>query len=162
MKFKFQNIKAFTIWELLVSMLLVSLLVTFTYTMFIQGQKLIHHDQKAQEQLDQFIQLNKKIYDIVNNSEIIECNQNQILFFEGDTLVELISVLDRAISFSNRDFFLDESYPIDGINLTYLKNSINIVNKIEINVKGMNGNFFISISKVYSKEMLIKLNNYEH
>ena len=164
MKYKKLNIKAFTVWELLISILLVSLLVTFTYTLLIKGQLLISQDQKIQEQIDEFIWFNKKLQDEVANSDSILFRQNQIYFFVAGISSGFVTIIDSTITYSNVDYSFVSEFQISGLNLNYLDESDVLIDKITFNLKGIGGEYSIILLKSYSKQVLYNLrrNEYKH
>lgn len=98
-----KKINAFTILELLVTMTLTGILVTFAFMGYNQMQKLFLNYSEQSEFISEYNQLNKALFTIANRSQLVEQVSDNSILFKNDSTTINLEVTEKVmlLKFSN-------------------------------------------------------------
>ena len=144
---------AFTLWEVLISIVVTSLIVTFSYSSYMMFTRILSEDQQRLNDLTEMVFLERELYKMMESSETVEANSN-VLFFEFPDSLSFIEFTDSTFVISSDKTDLEHEYPLSGWSITFLNNETDHVSYIEIgcNYKGMDYTF--ALKKKYPKKFL--------
>ena len=153
-------IKAFTVFELLISMTLSGILVAFAFMGFNQLQHLFTDYTKQSTFIAEINQLNSAFFNLSENADFIEKQNDKTLVFKTDsTNVSLIlqetNILLKFKSHTDTFHFETQKTEIKTLNLT-AETPSNLVLQFDTDVFFRNQKFHVSFHKYYDAEHILK------
>lgn len=155
-----KSIKAFTIFELLISMTLTGILVAFAFTSFNMMQKLFNDYTKQSSFISDINQLHSALFYLSNKASGIEKLDDQHLLFKSDSSTTQLIMEEKNILLkfaSHTDTFKLE--PKDAtITLLTMSNKLpsNLVEKFDCEVFYKTQKFHVSFQKQYDAQPILK------
>ncbi len=155
-----QQIKAFTVLELMLSMALSAVLVAFAFMGFNQLQKLFHDYNQQSAFIAEIMQLNAAFTHLSDKAELIEKQDDKTLLFKSDSSQAQLIIQENSLllKFSNHTdtFHLKpEKTELKTLNLSSEKSS-NIVTQFDTDVFFRKQKFHVSFRKEYDAESILK------
>lgn len=155
-----KSIKAFTVFELLISMTLTGILVAFAFTGFNMMQQLFNDYNKQSIFISDINQLHSALFYLSNKSSGIEKIDDKHLSFTSDSSTAQLVIEEKNILLkfaSHTDTFKLE--PKDAtITLLTMSNQLssNLVEKFDCDVFYKTQKFHVSFQKQYDAQPILK------
>lgn len=93
------SLRGFTIVELLVTLALTSLAITFSYSTLTYIQKLLYNYQKQNKFINEYTELIKRFdYESIFSTSVVEGSENRFLI-KRDSTESILEIFDRTIVF---------------------------------------------------------------
>ena len=155
-----KSIKAFTIFELLISMTLTGILVAFAFTSFNTMQKLFNDYTKQSTFISDINQLQGALFYLSNKATDIEKTDDKHLSFKSDSSITQLIIEEKSILLkfaSHTDTFKLEPKEAT-ITLLTTSNQLpsNLVEKFDCNVFYKTQKFRVSFRKQYDAQSILK------
>ena len=155
-----KSIKAFTVFELLISMTLTGILVAFAFTSFNTMQKLFSDYTKQSTFISDINQLHSALFYLSNKATDIEKIDEKHISFKSDSSITQLIIEENSILLkfaSHTDTFKLE--PKDAtITLLTMSNQLssNLVEKFDCEVFYKTQKFHVSFQKQYDAQPILK------
>ena len=150
---KFRSVNAFTIIEVIVSLLISSIVISLAYTIFINSETYFENIKRQSSYSIQYIDFYSVLKKDINRSNSIAFKNNElILKFDNDQVIYILEdeYVEREVLNKRTNTF---DIVIKDIEVKYLKNS-KFVNEIIIQIQGVNL-FEVNFIKQYSGQSLV-------
>ncbi len=147
------SIKAFTIIEVIVSLLISSIVISLAYTVFINSETYFENIKKQSSYSIQYIDFYSVLKrDINRSNSIAYINNELILKFDNDQVIYSFEdeYVEREVLNKRTNTF---DIAISNIDVKHLKNT-KFVNEIIIQIQGVNL-FEVNFIKQYSRHSLV-------
>lgn len=145
--------KAFTLWEVLISIVITSLIVTLSYGSYMMFTRTLSEDQQRLNDLNEMVFLERELYKMMESSETVEANGN-VLCFKFPGSLSFIEFADSTFMISSDETDLEHEYPLSSWSITYLSDETDYVTCIEIGCEYKGIDYTFSLKKKYSKKFL--------
>lgn len=156
-----KQLKAFTIIELLVSMTLTGILVTFAFLGYNQMQKLFINYTQQSEFISEYNQLNKALFVLADKAQTIKKENDHSILFKTDTNTVNFEFNDKncLLKFASRTdtFHFELKEPVVEYILLNNNTVTNVITIFKGEVFFQNQKFHVSFQKRYDAESLLKL-----
>jgi len=150
---KFRNsYKAFTLWEMIVVMVVISILVTLSYGAYNKFTLMLENDQQTTNDLIEMIWLEKEIHRIIESSLSAELI-NAVVYFNLQAGEMSLAFLDSLMIVDLWDTEPLEVH-VDEWSVGYLDNSSDYIKSISIDCRLDKENYRMSFGKTYPKAFL--------
>lgn len=155
-----KKIKAFTVFELLISMTLTGILVAFAFTSFNTMQKLFNDYTKQSVFISDINQLHSALFNLSNKAIGIEKIDEKNLLFKSDSSTTQLIIEEKNILLkfaSHTDTFKIE--PKDAtMTLLTINNQLpsNLVEKFDCDLFYKTQKFHVSFQKQYDAQSILK------
>lgn len=142
--------QAFTIWEVLIAIVLTSLIVTFSYGSYRTFVVLIQKDQKALTNLNDMVILERELFRLVESSESMEL-EGRILYFNFPESYSFIEFADSLFIVSIDKMNEEREYDLIEWSAGYLNENTLFVGSFEILCQYEGESYSFSLKKTYPK-----------
>jgi Tfp pilus assembly protein PilE len=155
------NTRAFTIIDMMVSLLITSLLISFCYLLFKKSVISLTQEQEFQKDLQDIIWFEKKLASVVKNSIFIFETDISIIFQHDDLSYSLV-ISDTLVSLYENDYQKSPEFTFDALNIKRFNEILPVVSEIELVIQCRHILYPILLQKKYSKKTIFRLEKYEH
>jgi len=143
---------AFTLWEMLIAMLITSVVITLSYGAYRQFTGMIEQDNNRMEEILYLLNLEKEIQWLVSSAERMEVFDDEILL-NGDqgeaTLLFSDGLLDIFHDGKSVDQIAVQDWAVE-----YLDDHSDLIRSFRIICNAGNGSFTLTFRKTYMKNDL--------
>ena len=153
MKYKRLNISAFTLWELLVAMIITGLIIDLGYVVYLKAEKKIGTDQQEKIKLFDIIMFEKSLREVVESSEYILREGPELLFID-DQNESILEYRDSLMILYDSMKDLSDSCKITYFMTTSMDSIPCFIGTIEYGVPVEFDTLHIVIHKVYSRQIM--------
>jgi len=160
---------AFTLLELMITMLITSLIVTFSYGVYMKFAGLLNQETETEDLRQEMRLLELEIFRITQSCTTITREGDQ-LFFNFSNGYCCLDFSDTTMTILNNETALDEDYtsdepgestrdfPIEGWSAEYLNNRTQHIERFQIMFRIHLETYTLTFHKIYPKQFLYSLN----
>lgn len=154
------SLKAFTVFELLLSMALSAILVAFAFMGFNQMQKLLREYNTQSTFISDMNQLHAALFNLSNKATAIEKQDENTLLFKSDSTINQLVVNEKniLIKFASHT----DTFHFEPKDKTFIPLGINeqipskLIRQFDCDVFFRNQKFHVSFQKQYDAESILK------
>lgn len=148
------KLRAFTLWELLISIVILSSIVSIVYVSYLKSEKLMSNEENRLIELDTLINLEKTLSDMFDEAKII--------YSDGDYVVFSFRDLDKYISIEDSVMIVWDDNSEKLLTIPVIDMEYDFLNQEDDFIKGMTihlgQRFFgstITLKKTYTNQFLL-------
>jgi len=150
------KVKGYTIWELLISLVILSSIISVVYLSLLKSEKIIHGEQLKSQRLEEITLIQKHLDSLSHHCNNIFYEYDEFVFQHKDHY-DLIFVQDSLLSIEISIPNLQMEFPIKDLEYTFLNDQDNFIKSITFYLNGPYSNKALSIEKKYSNLFLYHL-----
>lgn len=148
-----KRLPGFTLWEVLITMMIVSLVGILSYGIFIRFTARVHQEQINNASLDELRQIELVIHKLVNSAERIE-EVDGFLYFESPDFFATIDFGNEMVHFENLSDEQEFEIPFSDYAIEFLDDKTDLVTGFNIITSIGMYPYTLSFHKTYSREFL--------
>lgn len=159
---KIKKIKGFTLIEMLVTLSLSTVVVSFAYMAYNYIFSSYTKYEKMNNEISEFTNCQRQIQKLMNTSDYMEVKEKQVVFYLKNNPQVKMELADSFIVFSNELTTIDSAACVVKANTCYL--GINTVesgyiNKLVIETELNKIPYQLRFEKLYDAEMMVRLDS---
>ncbi len=138
---------AFTLWELMIAMLIASLIVSLSYSVYWKFTQILTHESEQAELMHELRMLERDLYQLTESCTAITQMGDQLIFDHPES--------NRSLEFSDSILTIDYSdestkeFPIAGWSTEFLNDQTEHISHFQIRCKASFQTYILTFHKVY-------------
>ena len=148
---------AFTLWELMIAMLITSLIVSLSYGVYRKSTKVLDQDIKHSEFMHEIRMLERDLYRLTLSS-ITVTQEGEDLYFNFIDGYSFLEFSDSTMTIFMDELSIGREFPIEGWSAEYLNDRSEHIRSFKINCKVNLQRYTFSFTKIYPKLFLYSMN----
>lgn len=145
------HIRAFTIWEMLIALIITGFLVSLVYLLLFRINHLVAEDYHRQNKLEDIVMFEKEIYLSFANSDLVY-REDETIFFDHSYLI----LSDSALFYYRDEQASPEMLHIESYSTEYFRD-LNIITDLELVLKfNLSDTFTLHFRKNYRRQDINK------
>ncbi len=150
--------KAFTLWEVMIAMVITSLIVTLSYGAYHRFTNLLTKDQESMNDLHEMMFLERDLYQLTDSCLSIEMVDDMLFFNLKDTY-SFIEFSDSTMNISADSWKEEREYPIDEWSVKYMDDKSDYIKSFQISCVINHLTYDLTFGKTYPRSFLYSMNS---
>lgn len=148
--------KAFTLWEVMIAMVITSLIVTLSYGAYGRFAKLLKEDQENLDDMHEMVFLERDLFRLTNSCESIEMIDD-ILYFNKKDTYSFIEFMDSTMILTEDNWGKEREYQIADWSVKYLDDHSDYIKSFQIRYDFNHHHYNFCLKKIYTRSVLYSM-----